>query len=198
MDFQLIRKELSEQHKRLTMLMDEFEKDKYSHLTSIEEIDNGIVFYTLISSKNAQSKAPLSEKFIARKLGFSTISASLNSGDFTDGEKYYELKNSFTNKGNNLNLRQIRLWQPVDYYICVFIDEYDVKNSKFFKLTKEQMANEVDLCGSATHGTSTANIENANVEYSITIPIFNLKNEKTKRWNENYISLELKETILGG
>ena len=34
---------------------------------------------------------------------------------------YYEIKTSFTNKGNNLNIRQIRLWQNIDYYYCFFI-----------------------------------------------------------------------------
>ena len=54
------------------------------------------------------------------------------------------------------------------------------------------------LCGGYTHGTVAANAVNEHSEYSITIPIYNDKNEKTKRWKEKYLSNELKNKILGG
>ena len=52
------------------------------------------------------------------------------------------------------------------------------------------MTEEVALCGGYTHGTVAAN--------AITIPVYNNKNEKTKRWKEKYLSNELKNKILGG
>ena len=65
-------------------------------------------------------------------------------------------------------------------------------------LTKEEMAEEVALCGGYTHGTITANAVNKHNEYSITIPVYNDKNEKTIRWKEKYLSNELKNRVLGG
>lgn len=52
------------------------------------------------------------------------------------------------------------------------------------------MEEEVKLSGSATHGTTKANKDNNNIEYSITIPIYNLKNKKTIRWREKYLQGE--------
>lgn len=159
---------------------------------------NGYIFYEAISNLTAQSKAPLGEKFICEQLNFKRIPASKNCGDAIDNNgNIYEFKNSFTNKGNNLNIRQIRLWQPIDYYYCIYIDEEDINNSLFFVLTKEQMINEVALCGGYTHGTVEANRNNQNKEYSITISLIG-NNEKLKRWKENYLSNELKIKILGG
>lgn len=159
---------------------------------------NGYIFYEAISNLTAQSKAPLGEKFICKQLNFKKIPASKNSGDAIDSDgNIYEFKNSFTNKGNNLNIRQIRLWQPIDYYYCIYIDEEDIDNSLFFVLTKEQMTKEVALCGGYTHGTVEANRNNQNKEYSITISLIG-NNEKLKRWKENYLSNELKIKILGG
>ena len=49
------------------------------------------------------------------------------------------------------------------------------------------MSKEVFICGSATHGTKQANEDNQNIEYSITIPVYDLNNVKTKRWREKYL-----------
>lgn len=159
---------------------------------------NGELFYSSISNLTAQSKAPLGEKFLCYQLNYKRISANKNSGDaIDDNGNIYEFKNSFTNKGNNLNIRQIRLWQPIDYYYCIYIDEEKIENSLFFVLNKEQMIEEVALCGGYTHGTIEANRNNQNKEYSITISVKG-KNEKLDRWKEKYLSNELKRRILGG
>lgn len=159
---------------------------------------NGYLFYNSISSLTAQAKAPLGEKFLCYQLGYERVAANKNCGDAMDSQgNFYEFKNSFTNKGNNLNIRQIRLWQPIDYYYCIYIDEDNLENSLFFVLTKQQMEEEVVLCGNYTHGTAEANKNNQNREYSITISIKN-DNEKLNRWKEKYLSVELKNKILGG
>ena len=49
------------------------------------------------------------------------------------------------------------------------------------------MMEEVKLFGSVTHGTSKANESNNNIEYSITIPVYNLQNKKTIRWRDRYL-----------
>ena len=167
--------------------------------SSIEETDNAQLFYFSTAMLTAQQKAPLGENFLRNKLHMQKVSPSENRGDAVDcNHKYYEFKNSFTNKGQDLNVRQIRLWQDIDYYYCIYINEEDLDKSLFFVLTKEQMIEEVALCGSYTHGTIIANVDNKNKEYSITIPIYNDNNIKTKRWKERYLSQTLKETILYG
>lgn len=157
------------------------------------------LYYTSTASLTAQAKAPLGERFLCNLLGYTRVSSREDRGDAVDKEGiYYEFKNSFTNQRQNLNIRQIRLWQNVDYYYCFYINEEDLDKSVFFILTKDEMIKEVVLCGGYTHGTLTANAVNEHNEYSITIPIYNDKNEKTKRWKEKYLSNELKNKILGG
>ena len=165
----------------------------------IVNCDDAYLYYTSTASLTAQAKAPLGEKFLCNLLGYTRVSSRENRGDAVDKEGiYYEFKNSFTNQRQNLNIRQIRLWQNVDYYYCFYINEEDLDKSVFFILTKDEMIKEVALCGGYTHGTVTANAVNEHNEYSITIPIYNDKNEKTKRWKEKYLSNELKNKILGG
>lgn len=167
---------------------------------NVEECNDAVLFYTIISTSNAQTKAPLGEKFLCNKLKLKRVQPSENRGDAYDSNnKYYEFKNSFTNKGNTLNLRQIRLWQDIDYYYCVFINEDNLDDSLFFVLTKEQMMEEIILCNAGyTHGTIEANLNNVNKEYSITLPIYNDNNANTKRWKEKYLSQEFKKKILYG
>lgn len=165
----------------------------------IVNCDDAYLYYTSTASLTAQAKASLGERFLCNLLGYTRVSSREDRGDAVDKEGiYYEFKNSFTNQRQNLNIRQIRLWQNVDYYYCFYINEEDLDKSVFFILTKDEMTKEVALCGGYTHGTITANAVNEHNEYSITIPIYNNKNEKTKRWKEKYLSNELKNKILGG
>ena len=164
---------------------------------SIEETNNAQLFYLSTAMLTAQQKAPLGEKFLRNKLKMQKVSSSEDRGDAVDNnKKYYEFKTSFTNKDQNLNIRQIRLWQDINYYYCIYINEEELDKSLFFILTKEQMIEEVALCGSYTHGTVVANSVNIHKEYSITIPVYNDNNIKTKRWKERYLSQKLKEAIL--
>lgn len=166
--------------------------------TNIEECENSLLFYTVISNYSVQRKAPLSDKYLIRKLGYHNVPASQNRGDaYDDTGYYYEFKTSFTNKGNKLNLRQIRLWQPIDFYYCFFINEEDFSQSLAFVLTKEQMEEEARLLGGATHGTAAANSKNKHIEVSITIDVYNTKNEANKRWREKYLSKDLMEAVFG-
>lgn len=164
--------------------------------SSLEEVDNAILFYSLITSLSAQAKAPASETFVCKKLALIKIPAKENRGDAKDKNGlYYELKNSFTNVGQNLNLRQIRLWQPVDYYIVFYIDEEEITNSIFFKLTKEEMTREVELMGGYTHGTISANQDNKNIEYSITLDL-KTNNNNLNRWKAQYLSVETYDKVM--
>ena len=174
--------------------------DKGVSLTDdIVNCGNAYLYYTSTACLTAQAKAPLGEKFLCILLGYTRVSSREDCGDAVDEKgTYYEFKNSFTNQQQNLNIRQIRLWQNVDYYYCFYINEEDLDKSVFFILTKDEMIEEVTLCGGYTHGTVAANAVNEHSEYSITIPVYNDKNEKTKRWKEKYLSNELKNKILRG
>lgn len=180
-------------------LLEQAMSDGISTLDDIINYGNARLYYTCTASLNAQKKAPMGEKFLCKLLNYTQVSSREDCGDAVDENGiYYEFKNSFTNQAQNLNIRQIRLWQDVDYYYCFYINEEDLNKSVFFVLTKEEMIEEVALCGGYTHGTVTANAVNEHSEYSITIPVYNDKNEKTKRWKEKYLSNELKNKILGG
>ncbi len=180
-------------------LLEQAMSDGISTLDDIVNYGNARLYYTCTASLNAQKKAPMGEKFLCKLLNYTQVSSREDCGDAVDENGiYYEFKNSFTNQAQNLNIRQIRLWQDVDYYYCFYINEEDLNKSVFFVLTKEEMIEEVALCGGYTHGTVTANAVNEHSEYSITIPVYNDKNEKTKRWKEKYLSNELKNKILGG
>lgn len=167
--------------------------------TPIEFSKNAFLYYTATASLTAQAKAPMGEKFLCNILGMERVSSREGRGDAVDSKGlYYEFKNSFTNQAENLNIRQIRLWQNVDFYYCIYINEVELDKSLFFVLSKEEMIEEVALCGGFTHGTVEANKNNVNNEYSITIPVYKEKNEKTKRWKQKYLSEELKLKVLGG
>ena len=183
---------------KIELLIKEALKKGYSLSQDISECGNAQLYYMSTASLTVQAKAPLGEKFLCNLLGFRRLSSRENRGDAIDElGRYYEFKNSFTNQAKNLNIRQIRLWQEIDFYYCFYINEEDLSRSIFFVLSKEQMIEEVALCGGFTHGTIEANAVNQHCEYSITIPIYNNTNIKTKRWKERYLSIELKNRILG-
>lgn len=164
---------------------------------NILDMVDGSLFFQLISLYSAQSKAPLVEKFIASKFGYKLVSSSKGRGDFYDPvtDEYIELKASFTNKGKNLNIRQIRPWQDIHKYLLMYIDEDNPKDSVLFILNKQQMNEEIQLLGSHTHGTKEANKSNLNHEFSITIPV-NADNLLYQRWYNNYSDVKALGTIL--
>lgn len=167
-------------------------KDESVKLNTIEDEDD---FFFLMSFFNAQAKAVEIENFLIKELKCEKISAGLDRGDcLSPNEKYIELKTSTTNKNNFLNIRQIRLYQDVDYYICSFINERNLDKSAYYLLTKEEMVDEVEKCGSYTHGTKKATDLNVNKEYSISFPIYS-NNDITNRWNKKYRRKNIEELI---
>lgn len=154
-------------------------------------IDNDIKtvaeFLQKVDRKSAQFKAPLFQEFFGIKNKYNNILPSENRGDYFSPiyNKYLELKVSFDNEKETLNLRQIRLYQDVDIYIAIYLST-DINNSHSYLLSKEQMVREVELTGkSLTHGIK--GLPNDSPEYSITIPLKkDNKSSITKRWNENY------------
>jgi hypothetical protein len=157
--------------------------EKNKDLNSIKDKED---FFFLMSFFNAQEKANEIEKYLIEEINCKKIKASLDKGDCVSKDgKYIEIKTSTTNKNNFLNIRQIRPWQKVDYYLCSFINERNLAYSCYYFLTKQQMLEEIEKCGSYTHGTKKAARLNTNKEYSISFPVYK-DNEITKRWNTNY------------
>lgn len=151
-------------------------------------------FFAMCSVLNAQRKAPLIERFVYSRLSLEKISASENCGDAVNrsSNTKYELKISTTNYSECINVRQIRLWQDVDYYLVAYIDELDVSSSYVFLLTHAEMEKEVNDHGSATHGTASANKRNDNIEYSLTIKI---GSQMFHEWLTKYASDIIKKKL---
>ena len=166
----------------------------FDHITSASEL------FLLSSFMNAQKKSGIIENYIARKMGGELISPSLDRGDMIvtsdHGEVYYEMKTSTTNDKQKLNARQIRLWQDVDYYLCSYIDEKNLHNSRCYVLTKEQMEDEVILIGGFTHGTRKSNVRNENQFHSVTVNMArNTKSKASIRWNNSYRRIDIEDLL---
>ena len=120
---------------------------------------NAYLYYTSTAGLTAQAKAPLGEKFLCNLLGYTRVSSREDCGDAIDEEgTYYEFKNSFTNQQQNLNIRQIRLWQNVDYYYCFYINEEDLDKSVFFVLTKAEMIEQLSADFGISEESAAASI----------------------------------------
>lgn len=141
-------------------------------------------FLDVLSFSNAQFNAPAFERRLQILHKWKKISPTENRGDFEvpGFVKSVELKTSFSNKANKINIRQIRLWQNCDY-VVTYCDYNEFKHKTYF-LTHDQMVEEVAKLGSATHGTKEANKRNLNVEYSITLSINN-------DWDKKYFRADL-------
>jgi hypothetical protein len=138
-----------------------------------------------------QSYGPRIQKRIAEKLGFSTIRSKDDCGDLCDNStgKKYEVKCSILTPTNScVNLVQLRLWQPVDYYLCIAYDIRDIRNFKtyVFVLTHDEMKAECKQCrASSAHGTATANVNNKNIELRMSF-LVDSSNSIFARWLEKY------------
>lgn len=169
-----------------------------SNLVDIIESSQDIV--KLCSMLTPQGKARELENLLAKTClnGADLISPSLDMGDAKDASgKLWELKTSTSNATDALNLRQIRPWQQVDFYLCSYINETNPQNSRFYVLTKQEMWEEVQLLGSPTHGLTSASAQDETVEWSVTIYPYSDSREATERWNEKYLSDDMRHAFLG-
>lgn len=131
------------------------------------------------------------QNWLCNKLNFSNVNSGINKGDLFDKENnlYYELKTSMLNDfkdGLNFNVKNIRIWQDIDFYLCLFIDVRDVENIKpmLFILSKQEMINEMKILkANSTNGTKEANKENVFIDKSFSIKV---NSENFKRWKNNY------------
>jgi hypothetical protein len=140
-------------------------------------------FFAMTCVLSAQQKAIAIERYVIRIYGGVHVPAAQNRGDFRVGDVFYEVKISTANVQNCLNIRQIRLYQDVDWYVCAYIDETNLSLSQCFRLSKDDMRQETNRHGGYSHGTGIENVKRTNAEYSITIP---LDSDLAKSWHVKY------------
>lgn len=169
-------------------------------LKNIYEIKNQIIidkkfgfdlpfneFIDLMRLLSPQQRSVRIESYYREKFNF-LRSNNQDRGDFTQGNEYFEFKQSIIDGINNtVNFVQIREWQDVNYLFIVLDVKSEPYKEFFFKLTKKQMMNELAAIGTSAHGTRTANINNETQEKAIRFKLH--QNDKTfNRWINNYLA----------
>ena len=146
-------------------------------------------FIKHMSLLNPQSYGSRIENRIIRDSQNKKVPSAIGRGDMvSEGGSYYEIKNSIITEANNsLNIVQVRLWQKVDYYLCIAYDLRDLENFKsyIFLLTHEEMKEQCKYQANAAHGTGKANKNNENVEMRFSIPI-DESNKVFQYWMKNF------------
>jgi hypothetical protein len=144
-----------------------------------------------MSLLNPQSYGGRIESYIRRILGYSKILAKENSGDIRSlNNKDVEVKVSLLTITNpSLNMVQLRLFQDLDYYLCVAYDLRKISefNSYIFLLTHDEMKKECEIYNvGAAHGTKKTNLQNENIELRMS---FNCDDgdEQFSRWKQKYL-----------
>lgn len=198
-------KEQLQYTKNVHKILQHYVKEENEHKNISETITNPIDYLYVHHFMNSQKKSSVIEKFLANILNGSIISSSLDKGDIfvnnpphqfkNIADSYIELKTSTFNKKGALNIRQIRLYQDINYYLCSYINELNPYDSSFYLLTKEQMVEEVHANPQFTHGTKNANNDKINPEYSLTI-YMNTNNIKKKEWDDKYKYYALEKLFL--
>lgn len=142
---------------------------------------------TIVGCLNSQSKASIYEAWLLNFFHLMSVSPKENRGDgVSENKEYYEIKISSTNTRNVLNIRQIRLYQQLNYYIVAYFDELFPSKSKCFLLTHEEMKEECKKRGSFSHGVK--NIDHSHPEYSIS---FALESKTMDEWVNKYQTIKL-------
>lgn len=186
-----IEKLINEYEQKLVAAKDAFSRNNTAK--SIEDIESPKDFFAICSIMSAQKKALLIESFITHIFNGVHVPSKDNRGDFCVNELYYESKMSTTNSANIMNIRQVRLYQDIDFYVCGYINELDLAQSKCFLLTKTQMTNEIMKYGSFSHGTKDENKIRTNSEYSLSIKI---GSDMMKRWEDQYHCEKLYKALI--
>lgn len=149
--------------------------------------DDWIPFMKKMRVLTPQSSGARIQNYIFRALGWKAIPSSLNKGDVRNSlGQYFEVKITQISLSNTCaNIVQIRLWQPISGHHIFVIDTTKNYGVTHFALSKDEMEQEVKLCGNSAHGTKVANISNQNVEWAIRIT-WDSKDRIYQRWMTKY------------
>lgn len=149
---------------------------------SIEEISLlNIITISGSGIFSPQKRISFLEDKLKQMFSWTPISPAEERGDYIDNSGHnFELKCSATNDSNTINILQVRIWQDVDYYRIIYFDLDEPLKSKSYIVPKEDMINEIEKYGHATHGTKNANKDNHKIEYGFHLPVIN-------EWDDKYL-----------
>lgn len=146
-------------------------------------------FFLLIKNLSPQRYGLRAQDYIAKIMDYKKISSKEDMGDFLTKEgEAVEFKCSFlTSNSNNINIRQIRLWQKLKYYyiFTVNFNNYNDIEYKCYKLTKEEMIKECEILKAGScHMTKENHEQNEKIELGMQIKI---GDEAYKRFEDKYL-----------
>ena len=131
---------------------------------------------------------------IVLKNNFKKVNASIDKGDFKKENSFYEFKVSILTLSNKLaNFVNIRPYQDITGYYCFVVNTLSNPYKTYqFKLSKEQMGNEIKLLNASfANGAKTANLKNKNISFRFSIDVIN-ENRNGNRWKSCYEISNLK------
>lgn len=140
----------------------------------------------------AQARGIIAERLVAHVTGSDAVCSSEGSGDIRLDGRCTEVKASFTK--TKINIRQVRPWQDIDY-VVLHVLVGNPKSCRAYRLTHDEMLQEVTNNGCASHGTKEAAAANANIEYSITISRGKRTSTMFTRWEKDYRDTELEAQL---
>lgn len=153
-------------------------------------------YFRLLMVLSPQKRTSYIEKRLRLTFGWLTVDAKKERGDYIDPEnKYFELKTSCPNSNNKILMGQVRIWQPVDYYLILYIDCYDLNNSQAFILDKDEMIEEALLHGTESHKTKASSEGDRRRELTLSINA-NKSSSDNMEWTKKYGKLDIIEKII--
>lgn len=167
----ITEKELDKAIKVLDTIRKEAKKDPNYALN-----DDWVLFNKKMRILTTQSSGAKLQNYIFNAFGWERVSQDLGKGDVknTIGQ-YFEVKvSTITTSNPTANIVQIRPWQKISGHHIFVIDSTDGYRVTHYFLTKSEMKQEVEKCGTPSHGTKEINKKNEHIERSIRI-----------RWKEN-------------
>lgn len=129
------------------------------------------------------------QNYFAYMMQYKKINASEDRGDFEDKYgQYVEFKCSFLKTySREINVKQIRTWQPLKFYYVFTVDYADFRNIKYktYMLTHDEMLKECELMNATScHMTKENHEKNEKVELGFTIKEGTANFE---RWEKTYL-----------
>lgn len=133
------------------------------------------------------------QSYFATLLDFKITPSSLDCGDFsTKGGHDIEFKCSFIdNQSQNINIKNIRNWQNLDFYYVFTVDYRDYRNILFkcYELSKQAMIEECILM----NAKPMSNVKAKNDDGENRALGFRIKEntEHYKRWEDKYLNRKI-------
>lgn len=150
--------------------------------------DDWVTFMTKMRTLTPQSSGARIQNYIFRVFGWTRIKSSENKGDVRNSLwQCFEVKVTVITSSNTCaNIVQIRPWQEISGHHIFVIDATNNYQVTHFFLSRSEMQQEIEMCGTSAHGTKEANATNRNLEWAIRINWCNDEDKIFKRWIQRY------------